>query len=175
MTCRFVSPLQGEGRGFEPLSAHRYGAPMRSRFAAALLPCVFVVVSCAPFNPFAGIGTRREVDRQSDAWIRANIRDYDLTVALRCFCPNIKYAVEVRDYAPIKVSASDGSDLSLWPRRYRPETVEELHSLIRRFSETADSVDVTYNDIGVPTSIAIDRQVNAADDELGYKVRFATT
>ena len=23
VTCKFVSPLQGEGRGFEPLSAHR--------------------------------------------------------------------------------------------------------------------------------------------------------
>jgi uncharacterized protein DUF6174 len=149
---------------------------MRIRVAvAASTSALFMLVGCTPFNPFAGIGTRQEVDRQAETWVQSNIRDYALTVALHCFCPNIKYAVEVEDFAPIKVSASDNSDLSHWPRRYRPETVEELHSLIRRFSEKADSVDVTYNDVGVPTSIAIDRDVNAIDDELGYTVRFAQT
>jgi hypothetical protein len=36
-------------------------------------------------------------------------------------------------------------------------------------------VDVTYNDVGVPTSISIDRDVNSIDDELGYDVRFEET
>jgi hypothetical protein len=33
VTCRFVSPLQGEGRGFEPLSAHGFRSMINASYS----------------------------------------------------------------------------------------------------------------------------------------------
>jgi hypothetical protein len=132
-----------------------------------------VLSACTPFNPFAGIGTRQRADTEAEKWQGAGISDYALTVTLTCFCPGLKYSTMVLDGSAVDFTPARGSDMSAWTRSYEPRTVEELYRLIDRFSKTADSVDVTYNELGVPVRIAIDREQNAIDDELAYRVRFA--
>ena len=145
---------------------------MRSRLVAMILWSAAALVACTPFNPLSRALTSEEADSQAQIWQRADVSDYTLTVALRCFCEGITYSVEVHEGIAGEVTPLQHSDLSFWSQKYKPRTVEDLYALIHRLTGTADSVDVAYNEYGVPINISVDRERNAVDDELGYRVRF---
>ncbi len=51
-----------------------------------------------------------------------------------------------------------------------PKSVEELFDAIEEAEAEADEVKVSYDALGYPTEISIDRIAEAVDDEVGYRV-----
>ena len=100
-------------------------------------------------------------------WDRANIDDYTLRVGISCFCDPSTYVVTVRDGQVTDVAFSKGDEGRL---RTVPETVDDFYGVIDGAGD-ADSLKVTFNDVGVPTTIAID-PTEFSDDEVTYTIDF---
>jgi len=105
------------------------------------------------------------------AWAAARITDYDLVVGRSCFCLSAKVRVSVRDGVPGALAllpGSSGEFQATAPPTDLPMTVEALQDCAAQELATADQVDVTYSDLGVPTSIVSQGKLTTADDEVTY-------
>lgn len=96
--------------------------------------------------------------------------DYDFELLIGCFC-RYDGTLLVRVRAGTVTSATrmaDGSALSAAELADVP-SVGELFDIARQALAEADEVEVAYHPtLGYPTSLAIDWQENAADDEVFY-------
>ena len=105
-----------------------------------------------------------DLDAARAAWQTADVGSYQLKIKTQCFCAPQEYRIVVND---------DGSVQTKAPEDYLPETVDDLFAIIQGgYDSNAASVDVTYNDVGVPLDIYIDQSATMADEEIGYKVTF---
>jgi hypothetical protein len=97
-------------------------------------------------------------------WQAAAVGSYSLSIKNGCFCV-------LQDYRT--VIADDGTVQKGAPEDYLPQTVDDLFDIIQKgYDDNAVTVDVAYNDVGVPLSIFIDRSKQIADEEIGYTVAF---
>lgn len=102
-----------------------------------------------------------------ERWDAKSIEDYTLHVQVRCFCPvwpAVKTVVrggEIRRVTrgPEKLSKREGY------------SVDRLYSMIRRWEQDADHLEVTYTSRGLPKSISVDPRTLMVDEERYYSVR----
>lgn len=108
--------------------------------------------------------------RAEALWERQRLSDYDFELLISCFC-RYDGTLLVRVRAGTVTSATrmaDGSPLSAAELAEVP-SVGELFDIARHALAEADEVEVAYHPtLGYPISLAIDWQVNAADDEVFY-------
>jgi len=136
----------------------------------AIVVVLLITASCAKasVSPAGGGPTTTtpptDLDAARAAWAAADVGSYELRIKTRCFCAPQDYRIVVDD---------DGSVQKNAPENYLPETVEDLFAIIQGgYDSDAASVEVTYNDVGVPLDIYIDQATNMADEEIGYRVTF---
>jgi hypothetical protein len=120
-----------------------------------------------PVDPFVpGINEDPQLTAAWQDWQSRDVDDYVLSVRLRCFCPpSAAIRTVVRDDAIVKVTQGE--------RRLRPGkgwSMDGLFIMLREELAEADSVDVQFTPRGVPTSIAVDPERTAADEETYYAV-----
>lgn len=129
-----------------------------------LLP-LLLVAGCSSFG--------REPGALAEArarWAASGTADYTMTQERMCFCPTEyrgPFVVTVRDGAVVAVTL-DGASLPT----DRALSVEALFDLVAAaYDRRADDVQVSYHPtLGYPTSIQIDYERQAADEELGLTV-----
>jgi hypothetical protein len=97
-------------------------------------------------------------------WKRAKIHDYDVRVALSCFCaPQVRRArtIKVRGSSPVR-PPSALSDVA---------TVGRMFKVIQKaITDGVVSLTATYGPYGVPKVIAIDVSRQIADEERAYNI-----
>ena len=126
--------------------------------------------------PAHGSGQRERLAAARRAWAAAGITDYDLEVARSCFCLGAAVRATVRHGVPVAVvplPGSRGEYPATAPPSDLPTTVEALLDAAAREMATADQVDVTYDGLGVPTSIVSQGKLNTADDEITYSATYS--
>ena len=108
--------------------------------------------------------------RAEALWQKQGLSDYDFELLIGCFC-RYDGTLLVRVRAGTVISATrlaDGSPLTAAEVAAVP-SIRELFEIARDALERADEVEVAYHPtLGYPTSMAIDWQHNAADDEIFY-------
>ncbi len=117
-------------------------------------------------------GRQRELDSHRDLWNDENITEYTYTLQITCFCPpEITQPVVVRvsqDSILSVVNAANGEpvDGSLLGNFY---TVDDLFDVVQdAIDGEAQQLSVTYDaDLHYPSSIVIDYDERAIDEELG--------
>lgn len=125
---------------------------------------------CGILGPGGSAGELR--DRRA-AWEALGIHDYSITMQPSCYClPEwIRTAVVVvRTDTILDVrDAATGEPLE---HRYHYRTVDGLFDLIQdALDRQAASVEVTYDaTYHFPATIAIDYEINTADEEIWYTV-----
>ena len=142
----------------------------RIRSTAVIALVALGAVACAdpssPASPASATlaGPPTDLEGARAAWTAADVGSYELHVTTMCFCPNEEYRVVVDE---------EGNPNRNAPTEYLPETVEDLHAILAdAYDVDADLVEVTYDDVGVPERIYIDRWENAVDDEMTYEIGF---
>ena len=147
---------------------------MRNSSLKVAMVCVCVLLtsaSCAKASdspagggPTTAPSPPTELDGARAAWQTADVGSYALRIKTRCFCALQDYRMVVND---------DGSVQTKAPENYLPETVDDLFAVIQGgYDSDAASVEVTYNDLGVPLDVYIDQSTSTADEEIGYTVAF---
>jgi len=121
--------------------------------------------AAGPGAPSIADGTaQQELDAARQRWQAAGVNDYHFTVERVCFClPAFRgpETIVVRDGEPMAVTAAF-RDVATVPR---------LHAIVQKaIDDRVERLGVTYNSLGVPLSISIDRRVPIADDEITYNV-----
>ncbi|MFC6238501.1 DUF6174 domain-containing protein [Longivirga aurantiaca] len=173
-----------------PLTALRRPG-LRRAAVPALLAGALVLAGCgtqvagpggsgSPTSPVPSApATVTTLDAARAAWSSspASTGEYQLTIVQQCFCPGISLTVVVKDGKVVEETATstDNSGGAVAPTLLEgfPRTVEDLHGVVAGSADAASST-VTYDRRGVPLRIWIDQIENAADDEHGYSVTFAT-
>ena len=126
-----------------------------------------VLVGC---SNGVGPGDLFDLERAMDDWEDAAIQSYSYEVATACFCPPITtqpHRVSVIDGVVISAEAvADGTPVDpAFLSSFR--TVEQLFQQIQDVIDLEpDFFEATYDsDLGYPTSINVDIEMNAADEE----------
>jgi hypothetical protein len=126
--------------------------------------------ACGPL----GIGgPENELRDRRAAWEAMGIHDYAITMQPSCYClPEWIRTAVVVVRADTVLDVQDPNTGESLQHRYHYRTVSGLFDLIQdAFDRGAASVEVTYHETShFPTSIAIDYEVNVADEEIGYTV-----
>jgi hypothetical protein len=107
---------------------------------------------------------QKALDGARAAWKAAGIKNYQVRVALGCFCPEqyrTPRTIRVRRLAPVN-PPPHLKDMATVPRMFR-----KIQGAI---DAKVAMVDVTYGARGVPRSITIDRSRMIADEEQYYTV-----
>ena len=150
---------------------------MTRALIAALLPLTIGAVAAPavaavgadpqPVQPFVpGLDEDPDLSSAWQRWQARDIHDYVITVRRSCFCvPTDAVRTVVRDDTTRRVTRGERT----LPAR-RGYSVDELFTLVRSASADADRVDVDWTRRGVPTSITIDPDEMAADEETYYSV-----
>lgn len=141
---------------------------MRPRIAALCLLLALPVASgCHLLDPDGGVGS--EADAHFETWRAKGPKKYAYRVSQSCFCApdyTAPYRVEVAGGKVVGVrNAETGAPP---PSEYRARTVPELFDLIHEaLDRDADRIEVEYEPtLGYPTTIFIDYEEQAADEEL---------
>ncbi|MBI4940937.1 MAG: hypothetical protein HY830_09330 [Actinobacteria bacterium] len=113
---------------------------------------------------------RERLARARATWAAAGVTDYDLVVEGSCFCTS---AGLVRVRVRGGTATVTGVDLTNdaggpTPPEGTPTTVEALLDVVDRSLGTAEKVTVTYDALGVPTTVDVDMIVAAMDDEVTW-------
>lgn len=116
-------------------------------------------------DPGIANGTaQQQLNAAKQRWQAAQISNYHYTVERVCFC-----APSFRGPATIVVrnDKSEGTPAGF----ENVATVPLLHAIVQKaIDDKVDRLAVVYDTRGVPLSIAIDRRVMIADDEITYLV-----
>ena len=120
-----------------------------------------------PITPFVpGINEDPAIAGAWQKWQAKDIDDYVITVKVSCFCvPEAAVRTVIRNDSIRRVTQGDKR---LGPRR--GYSMDELFTMIREATATADHLTVDYTRRGVPKSISIDPEEMAADEETYYTV-----
>jgi hypothetical protein len=135
-----------------------------------LLAAIGAQSACGSTSP-----QESELARARQRWALSNIRSYDYTAVRSCFCAPAALrpvTVTVTNGAVTqRVYADTGDPVPSTATEFT--TVEALFDIIQAaIARHAAVVDVTYDpQRGVPLSISIDNNLQAADDEVSYIVR----
>jgi hypothetical protein len=118
-----------------------------------------------PGAPSIADGTaQRALDAARQRWQAAGVGDYHFTVERVCFC-----APAFRGPETIVVRA--GVPLAPPAAFENVATVPRLHAIVQKaIDDRVERLAVSYDALGVPLSISIDRRVAIADDEITYNV-----
>jgi hypothetical protein len=145
---------------------------MTRALLASLLPLALAAPAAAaadpqPVRPFVpGINEEPELSAAWQRWQAKGIDDYVITVRLSCFCvPSDPVRTVIRDDTTRRVTQGD-RELSA----RRGWSMDELFTMIRSASAEADRVEVDWSRRGVPTSITVDPDERAADEESYFTV-----
>ncbi len=112
-----------------------------------------------------------ELDAARERWDAAGLDSYQMTLRRTCFCPSPDYtgpfSVTVRGGALASVTL-DGARVD----SERGETIDGLFDLIEdAYARRARTVAVAFDpELGYPTNLSIDYDVQMADEEIGYMV-----
>jgi hypothetical protein len=116
----------------------------------------------------------QEFDARSEAWYRANIRDYSFTYTPECMCrgTNLSYQVEVRDNKVVRFE-HHSVPVSLSVRDLPHPTIDSLFAWLRyAYVGKAVLVRVAYDSVfHFPSKVMIDWSTNIIDDEFAFEVR----
>lgn len=128
-------------------------------FAFALL-----IQGCSLFST----SDRGDLNDARARWERAEIRNYDFTLSLSCFCEGGGYAVSVRDRDIVTAEPLNGQSSGMQAEL----AVEDLFDvIINALAEDVDVLEVEYDGgLGYPTLISIDYFTDAVDDEITYTI-----
>jgi hypothetical protein len=138
----------------------------------AIVVLLLTAVACAnattvspAASPSSPAPPPTDLEGARTAWEAADVGAYALTIDTQCFCAPQHYRVVVNDDGTVQSGAQKED--------YLPETVEDLFDILQTaYDKGAANVEVTYNEVGVPLHIFIDRATNVVDEEMGYKVGF---
>lgn len=106
------------------------------------------------------------------AWQAAAPSSYAFVIEYSCFCPTDllgPYEVTVTDGEVTAVRPDPGPDAE---GDFAPATIDGLHDRIAAELASSDTVDVRYDEDGVPVSAMFDRITMAIDDELSFFVTY---
>jgi len=107
-----------------------------------------------------------QLAQAATSWAQRHIDDYTLSVRRICYCPRGPRVVTVvRDGRVRRVTQGDKV-----LRLRRGTTMPQLYRLVRNAHESADWLEVAYTARGVPSSISIDPDRLAVDEEVTYHV-----
>jgi len=135
------------------------------------LTLALAIITGAACTDLGGIESRFQIER--DAWEALNLRSYDYTLRISCYCLD-----EVT--SPVRVQVRAGGIASLsYVHNGEPvaeayqgsfPTIDGLFAKLRdAFDSGADSVSVEYDSaLHFPRAISIDYVLEMADDEIGY-------
>lgn len=106
---------------------------------------------------------QRALDAARERWRDAGSSSYRYRLRLACFCQGVRFeTIVVRRGRPVRAPA----------HLRHAATVPRLHRIVQEaIDDRSASLEVSYGRHGVPRTIAIDRSVALADDELTYDVR----
>ncbi len=139
------------------------------------LGLVAAIAACSIFDPDDG-DLQSELDANRSAWESLAYADYDFRLQISCFCPP-----EITQ--PVRVAVRDDVIASLTyvvtddpvPAQHRGVflTVDGLFDRIQdAIDGGADSITVVFDpELFYPTSIAIDYELQTADEEIAYEAR----
>lgn len=107
------------------------------------------------------------------AWAATQLTNYDLQVTRSCFCADAG-DVQIQVRAGKSVSVVNTPAGAVTPTTAVPEgtptSVEALFEIIAHEQATAEKATITYDPLGVPTKIDLNRILNAIDDEESFLV-----
>ena len=139
--------------------------------AVALAALVSATTAAQPAPPGDGVdpaiadgSAQRELDAARERWRAAGIRSYRFEARIECFCaPGTR--------RPELIVVHRGKPIDP-PARLR--AIATVPRLLRKVQGAIDDrvarLSVRYGRRGVPRSIAIDRSLMIADEEMGYVV-----
>lgn len=116
-------------------------------------------------DPGIANGTaQQKLNAAKQRWQAAQISNYHYTVERQCFCaPSFRGPVTI----VVRNDRSEGTPAGF----ENVATVPLLHAIVQKaINDKVDRLGVVYDARGVPLSIAIDRRVMIADDEITYLV-----
>ena len=134
------------------------------------------IAGCGLFDdsnrpPRVGSGSPGELEDALVQWEAADIDHYRFEYTQACEClPLGPIVVEVQDGIVRDVEALGENTL---PEGFEPFTVERLFAAIEEaYEQDAASVAATYSEVsGFPVSVAVDYDVQIADEELYIEVQ----
>lgn len=138
-----------------------YGAPTKTVAAPSPTPT-------ATIQPGA---IANELQQNQQSWAAQKIAKYRYTLQISCFClPEVTQPVviEVRNGKRTSITAAQ-SGLPVDAKYFKKyDTIPKLFNVIKTaIQDKADNISVTYNPtLGYPTSISIDPEQLAADEEI---------
>jgi hypothetical protein len=116
-------------------------------------------------DPGIANGTaQQQLNTAKQRWQAAHISNYHYTVERQCFCvPSFRGPVTI----VVRNDKSEGTPATF----ENVATVPLLHAIVQKaIDDGVDRLGVVYDARGVPLSIAIDRRLMIADDEITYLV-----
>lgn len=119
-------------------------------------------------------GTKGELEDHIDEWVAKGPASYEYVQTQLCFChPDYTKPYRIRVQAGKVVDARDAETGAPAPEQYVARTVPELFAVIQdALDRDADRLDVAYDpELGYPTSIVIDYERQAADEELTLEAK----
>ena len=115
----------------------------------------------------------RQLAVQMLKWQAAAPKTYEIRVIKTCFCDRMGPVplIYVDGDDPTGIRFDDQSDQLMSPKPNTLYSVPVLFQILEEAYQTADKVEVTFDDnYGYPRSIAIDPHSQATDDETSYQV-----
>lgn len=150
---------------------------MKSRLAPLLLGAVLAMTGCATTGTDA-VGDDLATPRphtEHERWPVYDVQDYSYTLRISCFCPDrgVPVVVTVRDgiatdavYAARGRGHAAGDGAGDWMRVTINDVIDAANT------EHAYQKRVRWPDgQDYPSSVWVDRDANAADEEIGYSIR----
>lgn len=140
-----------------------------------VLLAIGAAIVLAAMGVLAFIPTTVSTTSGSDAtprevWQAQEITDYRYTLQVGCFCPEEirrPVVIEVRDGQVATITYADDGTAANPEFFSRYSTAEQLFTVIDEAeAQNAVMLDVTYNEVGFPTTINIDISELMADEEL---------
>ena len=137
------------------------------RVAACMCLTVLLAGCTSLFDPDGS-----ELDENMDRWANSGIEDYRFRFQRLCFCVSVD---------PVEIDVIDGQIVSITlietGEPPHPDLVDTYLTIDGLFAEIQDAMDrnafslsVSYHEtLGYPTSIDIDYQANAIDEEMSYR------
>ncbi|WP_149359273.1 DUF6174 domain-containing protein [Lolliginicoccus suaedae] len=146
--------------------------------AASAATAMLIVASCGSAGPEQAVpgtttppGDPTTLEQARALWTEQRPDKYQFTLSTTCYCPEAMIAPRTITVEGDTATVIEPPWDEQWTIHPRDTTIDALLDSLEGVLATADSVEATFDpERGFPSSVEIDSEVNALDDEMAYTI-----